>query len=89
MGSYSAYLLLLKENAIAYNKLLEEQVNILKVALEQISNIPNRLKGPDWEEIEEARKIANDALKKINSKNNSEIISGAPFDEENTFNPDK
>ena len=31
-------------------------------ALEAISSIPNRLTGPDWEEIEEAREIATAAI---------------------------
>jgi hypothetical protein len=34
-------------------------------ALEQIAAIENKEFGPDWEEIEEARKIANDVLGRV------------------------
>jgi hypothetical protein len=34
-------------------------------ALEEIAAIENKEFGPDWEEIEEARKIANDVLGRV------------------------
>jgi hypothetical protein len=34
-------------------------------ALEKIAAIENKEFGPDWEEIEEARKIANDVLGRV------------------------
>jgi hypothetical protein len=39
----------------------------LVMALEQIAAIENKEFGPDWEEIEEARKIANDVLGRVKS----------------------
>jgi hypothetical protein len=39
----------------------------LKKALEEIAAIENKEFGPDWEEIEEARKIAADALAAVKS----------------------
>jgi aminoglycoside N3'-acetyltransferase len=41
----------------------EEEIAALKAALEQITKIENQYVGSDWEEIEQARNIAQEALK--------------------------
>ncbi len=45
------------------NKLLRSECIQLRTALTNISLIEDKMYGPDWEEIEEARRIATDALK--------------------------
>ena len=52
-----------KRRADAYDQLVE-RVKELEGALKQISEIEDQMYGADWEEIEEAREIANAALAK-------------------------
>ena len=52
-----------KRRADAYDQLVE-RVKELEGALKQISEIEYQMYGADWEEIEEAREIANAALAK-------------------------
>lgn len=40
----------------------DEQIKVLRDALERIARIENKLTGCDWDEIEEARKVAHEAL---------------------------
>jgi hypothetical protein len=42
-----------------------KQRDTLARALKEIAAIENQEFGPDWEEIEQARKIANDALSAV------------------------
>ncbi len=39
-----------------------EEIERLRKALQDIADIKDNYEGGDWDEIEEARKIANDAL---------------------------
>ena len=48
--------------AIALAPRLQDEVVRLRLALQSIADIKNKLVGSDWEEIEEARGIANSAL---------------------------
>jgi hypothetical protein len=41
------------------------EIGLLREALDKISKIENKMFGPDWEEIEQAREIANRALGRI------------------------
>lgn len=43
-------------------------ISSLKNALERISKIEDRYNCGDWDEIEEARKIANEELSKLNGE---------------------
>ena len=43
---------------------LYAEVKMLRAALEKITKIENKCDGGDWDEIEEARRIAYDALSK-------------------------
>lgn len=44
---------------------IETQESVLLAALQKIAAIENREFGSDWEEIEEARQIANDAIRLV------------------------
>ena len=43
----------------------DDKENTMLAALRKIAAIENREFGPDWEEIEEARQIANDAIRLV------------------------
>lgn len=53
---------------------LERENTKMRDGLQRITKIPNRMYGGDWDEIEEARMIAKDALlSDINIENNHDI----------------